>query len=273
MDRFKALERLSEPWLTTESTYANIKQTILTEDINPEQILQDEQPFESANGIALVSLKGLMVKHPTPMEQLLLGATCTASFTSQIEQLIGNPSVSGVMLDLDSGGGSVQGVIEASQAVEKLTKEKPVVAFTDGLMASACYWIGSQASDIIASPSSRIGSIGVYMPVADYTEQYAKAGIKMDVIRNKEGVHKGAGLEGTKLTDTQRARMEEEVQEIFNEFKSAIQAKREVKDDAMQGQAFIAKSAVESGLIDAIGSFEDAFFILEKAVKKQQGLT
>ena len=271
--KFKALQRLADPWLTSRETYNFVRQTIIEASDTQDLKLEDEQNMEVGNGLAFVSLKGLMIKNPTPMERAFLGATCTQAFTTQIEDLIHTEGVQGVMIDMDSGGGSVQGVIEASEAVKKLAEKKPVVAFTDGMMASACYWVASQATDIVASPSARVGSIGVYLPVADHSEQYAKEGIKVDVIRNKDGKHKGAGVEGTSLSDEQRAQMQEEVEEIYKEFKGAVLSNRSVQEEAMQGQALMAKSAVDKGLVDAVGDFEDAFMLLDIAVKKAQGLT
>lgn len=271
--KFKALQRLAEPWLTTRSTYEHVRNVIESAEDNAEFTIAESTNVETANGIALVSLKGLMVKNPSPLEQVFLGATCTQSFTDQIEALIDNSAVQGVLIDMDSGGGSVQGVIEASQAVKKLSDQKPVVAFTDGMMASACYWVASQANDIIGSPSARVGSIGVYLPIADYSEQYAKEGIKVEVIKNEDGKHKGVGVEGTAITEEQRKQIQSEVEEIYGEFKESVLQKRNIKETAMQGQAFMAKGAVEMGLLDAVGNFGDAFMLLEMAVKKSDGLT
>ena len=271
--KFKALQRLAEPWLTTRSTYEHIRKVIESAEDNADYTIAESTNIETSNGIALVSLKGLMLKNPSPLEQIFLGATCTQSFTDQIEALIDNSAVQGVLLDMDSGGGSVQGVIEASQAVKKLSDQKPVVAFTDGMMASACYWVASQSSDIIGSPSARVGSIGVYLPIADYSEQYAKEGIKVEVIKNEDGKHKGIGVEGTAITEEQRKQIQSEVEEIYGEFKESVLQKRSIKETAMQGQAFMAKGAVDVGLIDAVGNFGDAFMLLEMAVKKSEGLT
>lgn len=271
--KFKALQRLTEPWLASRETYDHAKLMIHQANENLIAEPEDLECPEMANGMACVSLKGLMLKNPSPLERVFLGATCTEAFTQQIKDLTINESVQGVILDMDSGGGSVQGVIEASNAVAKLAEKKPVVAYTDGMMASACYWVASQTSDIVASPSARIGSIGVYLPVADYSEQYAKEGVKVDVIKNKDGKHKGVGVEGTEITDEQKAQMQSEVEDIYTDFKESVLKKRNIKEEAMQGQAFMAKSALSMGLIEAVGSFEDAFYLLDIAVKKAQGLT
>jgi len=210
-----------------------------------------------------------MMKNPSIVEKVLLGATCTQAFATNCEEIRKNNSIQGVLLDVDSGGGSVQGVIEASQALREVHKTKPVVAYTDGLMASASYWVSSQATAIVGSPSSRIGSIGVYMPVADYSEQYAKEGINVEVISNKDGIHKGAGLEGTSLSDAQKKQIQAEVEELYGEFKKAVLAVRKIPEDAMKGQAFMGKSAKEQNLIDAVGSFDDAIFLLANEIKNR----
>ena len=272
MSKFRALQRLDEPWLIAKNLLGSIRSTI--EGLDPEIVSEPlgHAPVENINGIALVTLKGTMVKHPTAIEQVFLGAVDTAEFQRQCEEAEKDESVMGVLLDIDSGGGSVQGVMEASDAVRNLHAKKPVVAFTDGMMASAAYWVGSQATDIVGSPSSRVGSIGVYIPHADYSKAYEKEGIKMEVISNKDGVHKGAGLEGTTLTSEQKEQIQAEVEEIFTLFKSAIQQTRNVDEVTMQGQAFMGQSARDNNLIDAVGGFEDALRLLDYEIKNRQGV-
>lgn len=270
MSKFIAMQRLNEPWLISATTYDSIKETLLGLEVDQQVEATEEDKYIEANGIALLSLKGTMMKNPTPIEQAFLGATCTQNFTAQAQEIKKNPAIAGVLLDVDSGGGSVQGVIEASQAIRELHNEKPVIAYTDGLMASASYWVGSQATSIIGSASSRVGSIGVYVPVADYSEQFRQQGVDVDVITNKDGIHKGAGLEGTSLSDEQRNQIQAEVEEIYGEFKNAVTAVRNLPSDAMQGQAFMGKTAREKGLIDAVGTFEDAIYLLDREIKNRR---
>lgn len=269
MSKFLALQRLSQPWLISPQCYDAIHETLSAID-GAEQVepVQNDS-YINNGGIALLSLKGTMMKNPTPIEQVFLGATCTQAFTNYCKEISSNPSIQGVLLDIDSGGGSVQGVIEASESVRELHGKKPVVTYTDGLMASASYWVGSQATSIVGSPSARVGSIGVYVPVIDAREQYAKEGVDIKVITNKDGIHKGAGLEGTSLTTEQEEQIKAEVEEIYTEFKDAILSARKVPSDAMQGQAFMGKKAKEKNLIDAVGGFEDALYLLNQEIKNR----
>ena len=189
MSKFQAMQRLYEPWLINATIWDSIKETIVGLDVDVVAEPIKEKPYSQSNGIAVLSLKGTMMKNPSALEQAFIGATCTQSFTNQVNEIRNDPNIMGVILDVDSGGGSVQGVIEASDAVRELHKIKPVVTYTDGLMASASYWVGSQATAIVASPSARVGSIGVYVPVADYSENYSQQGIEVEVISNKDGRH------------------------------------------------------------------------------------
>lgn len=269
MSKFTALQRLQEPWLISRSLYGTIRSTIEELDADAVGEFIEHPPIDNINGMAMITLKGTMVKNPSAIEQVFLGATDTSEFERQVREVASDESILGVMLDIDSGGGSVQGVMEAASAVRELHQKKPVVAFTDGLMASAAYWVGSQATDIVGSPSSRVGSIGVYVPHADYSEAYAKQGVKMEVITNKEGIHKGAGLEGTTLTSEQKEQIQDEVEEIYGLFKESVTGVRKINNEAMHGQSFMGKSARESGLLDAVGGFEEAIRLLDYEVNNR----
>lgn len=269
MSKFLALQRLNQPWLISHQMFGQLRDTINAWDDNLTAEMPEEDSYSEINGIALLSLKGTMMKNPTAIERVFLGATCTGQLCASINEIGKNPNIKGVLLDVDSGGGSVQGVIEASEALRGLHEQKPVVTFTDGMMASASYWVGSQATTIVASPSARVGSIGVYVPVIDYKEQYAEQGINVEVITNKDGIYKGAGLEGTSLTDEQKAQIQDEVEDIYGEFKNSVLSSRSIPNDAMQGQAFMGKRATEKNLIDAVGDFEDAIYLLGQEMKNR----
>jgi ClpP class serine protease len=102
-------------------------------------------------------------------------------------------------LDIDSPGGTVAGTPELAAAVSALDQKKPVYAFSSGLMASAAYWIASQARAIYATPSAQVGSIGVVQAVVDRSAAINAAGIKVEVF--SVGKYKAMGAPGTPLTD------------------------------------------------------------------------
>ena len=130
---------------------------------------------------------------------------------------------------------------------------KPTVAFTDTEAASAAYWIGSAADRFVATPSATVGSIGVYMAIPDVSKAYESMGVKMEVI--KSGSLKGAGIEGTSLSDAQRANLQEQVNAIHADFREAVRSKRRLaKDEDMEGQVFSGKVAARKGLVTGLGT-------------------
>jgi signal peptide peptidase SppA len=254
--------RLMEPWLISELGYLAIQSTIEQCSSENFEVMETEEPQTEIQGeIAIVPLKGTMLKNPNALEKALLGATDTDVFAQKINEIRGDDSISAVVLDIDSAGGSVGGVAEASTAVRNLEKKKPVVTHTSGLMASAAYWVGSQATMITAGESARVGSIGVYLPFVDASKAYEDQGIKVDIIKNKEGKFKGAGYLGTSLTKEQRGQLQAEVQEIFEDFRNAVENKRGVSEEALQGQTFSAKASVNNRLVDVQGNLMDAILL------------
>src|SRR5690606_27539836 len=95
-----------------------------------------------------------------------------------MQNMLNESNCAGVVLDIDSGGGQVSGTPEFHDVVKNASK--PVVSYTDGLMCSAAYYIGSAASYIVANKrADAIGSIGVMIHFVDLTGYYEKKGAKV----------------------------------------------------------------------------------------------
>ena len=207
------------------------------------------------DGVGIVPIVGVIGKGLSPLEKMM-GAVDVNDVSAAIDAFAANPEVEKVALQISSPGGTVTGVEELANKVRNL--EKPTLAYTDSEMASAAYWIGSAADRVVASPSSTVGSIGVYMAIPDYSEAAKMQGIKMVVI--KSGKFKGAGIEGTSLDEGQMANLQASVDTIHAEFKEAVNMKRKmVKAEAMEGQTFSGKQAAAQGLVTGLAdSFNDA---------------
>jgi signal peptide peptidase SppA len=186
----------------------------------------------------------------------MMGAVDVNEISEALDAFAASPEVEKVALQISSPGGTVTGVEELANKVRSFGK--PTLAYTDSEMASAAYWIGSAADRVVASPSSTVGSIGVYMAIPDYSEAAKMAGIKMVVI--KSGKFKGAGIEGTSLDEGQLGNLQAGVDTIHAEFKEAVNMKRKmVKAEAMEGQTFSGKQAAAQGLVTGLAdSFNDA---------------
>ena len=171
-----------------------------------------------------------------------MGATDSGDIAHALREAGDRPDIKAVFLDIDSPGGTVAGTPELAAAVASLNERKPVYAFSSGLMCSAAYWIASQARAIYATPSARVGSIGVVQAVIDDSAALASEGIKVEVF--SVGKYKAMGAPGTSLNDDQRSLIQSNIEETASEFHAAVLARgRAIPAEAMEGQTFSGRQA------------------------------
>lgn len=218
------------------------------------QFFGEKPKAYKAGKVGVVPLRGVVGKSLAPIDRMT-GAVDLDEFTTDLELMESDPEVEVVLVDISSPGGTVTGVEEAAAMLARMSK--PTVAFTDTEAASAAYWIGSAADRFVATPSATVGSIGVYMAIPDFSEAFKQAGVSMQVI--KAGKLKGAGIEGTSLTDEQKADLQAQVDELHADFKAAVLTKRKmVSDEDMQGQVFTGKTAARKGMVTGlVGSMSE----------------
>jgi len=218
--------------------------------------------------IAMIPVKGVLARNPSLYEM----ACCDFEDIEQLDDMCkiaeSDPEIRGVLLDIDSPGGFVNGTPEMADSVAALAKKKCVIAFTAGMACSAAYWIASQATAVISTRSAIVGSIGVYSALYDLSAYYAEMGVKVEVATNKEATFKAAGLPGTSLSDEQRANWKASVQRDFDEFAAAVTGARpQIQAESMQGQTFNGKQAKAAGLVDGIGDKAFALSYLRSKLK------
>ena len=194
------------------------------------------------DGIATISIEGPILRKPGLFARVIMGATDSEEIGAAIREANDRTDIKAVMLNIDSPGGTVAGTPELANAVASLNEHKPVYAFSSGLMASAAYWIASQARAIYATPSAQVGSIGVVQAVVDDSAALDKEGIKVEVF--SVGKYKAMGAPGNPLTNDQRELIQSNLAEIAGEFHAAVLAKgRAIPPDAMEGQTFSGRQA------------------------------
>lgn len=264
---------INNPWLITQDAYLGMQFAL--DRYLENGTVGEEEPDENmardfaSDNIAVIPVQGTLMRGVSPAVAKFFGITDTAVLKDTIEAIAEDDGIHGVVLDIDSPGGSASGILEAAEAIASLARTKPVYASVEGTMASAAYWLGSQAKTIVASKSSKVGSIGVYLPVVDSSESYKAQGVQVELIKNKEAKYKGAGFDGTSLTEDQKEYLGEMVQDIFEDFKEAvITARPSVPEKAMQGQVYLGGRAKGMQLVDVIGSFEDALSMVKYDIYK-----
>ena len=205
-------------------------------------VLEKFPPF------AIVPVKGVIGSKLSDLDKMC-GCCDIKSVEEMLEDCERDASISTVILDIDSPGGTSVGVPELAARIRGMSKK--VISFTDSEACSAAYWLGSQASEFYATGSASVGSIGCYIAYEDESARYANEGVTVDVIR--AGRVKGAGIAGTSLSAEQRDMLQGEVQEIWEGFKADVKSVREFVDDAsMEGQIFSGKKAADAGLVTGL---------------------
>lgn len=251
------------PWLITEQGWQSVHSLVEAHVIRERAVRPTEDIFGGElavmtveGGVATIPIHGVIGRRMGMLEKSC-GAVDTLDVAEDLNSAMVNPMVKSIILDVDSPGGTVSGVPELAQQIADAAKKKNVVAFANDLMASAAYWVSAGARRVYATPSSTVGSIGVFMPHIDQTKRFEQAGLRVDLI--KSGKFKGAGYPGTALTEEQRALLQTGVNETHEAFKGFIKSYRtRAQDEAMEGQVFSGTKGQEVGLVtNIIGSLDE----------------
>lgn len=268
-----------EPWLITPVMHKQLCDIVSAHIMRPteQHAIAAQMPVNpsprafavAGDNVAVIPVDGV-IGRKFSSTLYSSGVTSVDVLARLVDMAANDEEINAIMLVFDSPGGSVQGVAEAGMAVKRASETKPVIAYADGQMASAAYWIGSQASAIYSWDESSIGSIGVYSAFLDQSRAYEMAGLKPEIF--KSGEHKGMGMPGTSLTPDQKAMIQKSVDEIGVKFRATVQAgrARSIADDVMQGQSFSAAESMANGLIDSISDFAVALADAGRLGRKQK---
>ena len=206
----------------------------------------------TAQQVAVLSIKNPIVKHDQ-----FCGPQGTKSMMRELESLKNNDAIAGVVLDIDSGGGQVSGTPEFYDYLKSF--EKPLVAYTDGLMCSAAYYIGSAADHIVANKrADAIGSIGAYTQILDVTGFYAKKGATLHTIYASKSTEKNKAYRDA-LNGDYESYINKELDPIVETFHSDMLAVRpNLSEATLKGGTWSGDKALAEGLIDEVGTIQTA---------------
>jgi signal peptide peptidase SppA len=219
------------------------------------------KPYVTQNGTAVVQVRGVLGVGLTKFEKLTGGVDMN-EVGSTIDEMLMNPAVKRIAFDISSPGGTVLGTPELAAKVANLPI--PSMAYTNDMMASGGFYVGSQADFVSASPSSYVGSIGVVMVDESYVEYYKQIGLQVEVFR--AGHLKAANIAGTGYSEEQRKDEQDRIERMHKQFKDTVRNKRSyVRDEDMEGQIFTGEEAAAKGLITGLAvSFADALADFER---------
>jgi signal peptide peptidase SppA len=243
-------------------------------------LLFGDKPEMTVQGdTAFIPVMGVIGSNLSSIEKMM-GAVDIDDVKCWLKAAEEDDNIKRIVLEVDSVGGTVTGVPEVANLIKRIGATKHTMAYTEGDACSAAYWLASQCNEFYATPSATIGSVGVYVSMPDFTQAFANEGVRMEVI--KAGKYKASGLEGTSLSDEQRQHIQDDVNEIHEDFKNAVKCVRtEVTDDKMEGQCFSGKkaaghlmvTALADGIEDAIMASNEIFGLNEEDEKHEESET
>jgi capsid assembly protease len=183
----------------------------------------------------------------------------TQDIISILRRLDANSSVSGIVLNIDSGGGMVSGTAELTHTIKNLSK--PTIAYTGGYMCSAAMDIASGANIRMANPyADLIGSIGTMLSYQDFSKMFEKWGATIYEIYAPQSTEKNSEFRA--LVSGDQKPYEDRLKAMTADFISRMEENlsETLKDDGhvMKGKTYTPQQALSVGLINEIGTLEDA---------------
>ena len=178
----------------------------------------------------------------------------------RLEKIRKSASVKGVILAIDSPGGTTAGGEAIFEGVRRLAAEKPVVAQVGTLAASAGYMIASASDHIVARQSSIVGSIGVLVQFPDVTGLMDKLGIKLEEVKSSPLKAEPSPFNVT--TDPERAMLRAMIMDSYDWFIGLVVERRPLSRSEVvalaDGSIFTGRQALQKKLVDELGGESEA---------------
>jgi protease IV len=204
----------------------------------------------SGDKIAIVEIRGVI--------------NSSEDIVRQIKKYREQHGVMAILVRMDTPGG---GVVAGQEIYEELRKTrdsgKPVVVSMGSLAASAGYYISCGSSRIVANRGTLTGSIGVISEFLQLEDLLGKIGVGVKTI--KSGKLKDIGSPTRKMTATEERYYQDLINEVYLQFVGVVECERDLDHEDVlaiaDGRVFTGEKAVELGLVDTIGTYEDAIEI------------
>ena len=253
----------SRPWLIQPEALETIFAVAQRCGEGPEALqtrmgrpLDNARKVSMRDGVAVIPVTGPIFRYANLFTEIS-GATSTAVLASDIQAALDNKYVRAIVLDINSPGGEATGINELAKLIADGRAIKPIKAYASGSMASAAYWIGSAADEVIVDDIAVAGSIGVVMAYQDTSARDAKSDVRTIEIVSSQSPDKRIDP----ATDEGRAKVQSIVDSLASVFVSAVAANRGVDTDKVlsdfgRGGVLVGADAVKAGMADRIGSLE-----------------
>jgi len=224
------------------------------------------------SSVAVIPVVGTITQRADLMSDFS-GGVSTERLGRDIEAMVKDSEVGSIVLDIDSPGGNYTGTPELAEKIYNLRGSKPIVAVANGMAASAAYWIGTAADELVVTPSGEVGSVGVLAVHYDQSQLNADMGIKVSYVTSVP--YKAEFNQDEPLTDMARGELQKQVDEAYGVFVNALAKQRKtsaknVRENYGLGRMFSAAGAVERGMADRVGTLEAEISRLASGIKPKR---
>jgi protease-4 len=213
---------------------------------------EDDIEYVSGRGekIALVELKGVILE--------------SENIVKQLKKYQKDKSIKAILFRVDSPGGGVVASHEIYQSVRQIRDTgKPVVVSMGSVAASGGYYVSCGANLIVANPGTLTGSIGVISQFLRLDPMMQKIGVEMNTI--KSGKHKDAGSPFREMNKEDKKYFQDLMDDVHHQFITIVEKERKLEHnkiiDYADGRVFTGEQAQAMGLVDSLGTLEDAIRI------------
>ncbi len=224
--------------------------------------------------LLVVRLSGMIADRET--NPLLSSLGTAAAAGRELKKALADTHVRAVLLRINSPGGTVATSQELAEAVEALRRAgKPVVASLGDVAASGGYYVAAACDQIVADQGTVTGSIGVIMNMINLSGIESRLGIEPEVV--KSGQFKDIGSPHRAPTPEERAVLQSIIMDSYSQFVSAVAEGRHMKEAAVRkladGRPYSGRQALALGLVDRLGSYEDAIALTQQLARARYHLT
>ncbi len=219
--------------------------------------------------IASIKLEGVITESES--SSFFKNPTSSNEVLEQIIKATKDNSIKGIILRINSPGGTVAASQEIYQALLKARLKKPVVITMGDVAASGGYYIASAGDRIFANPGTLTGSIGVITSYYNFTRLFHKIGVEGITI--KSGKYKDIGNSSRLITEEEKKILQGLLDNSYNQFISDVAKGRGVDKSKIariaEGLIYTGEQAKNVGLVDQLGDYNKALNYTQKLVKKR----
>lgn len=237
-------------------------------EVAQKEVTTVKNKHEAPDKIALIPIYSTLVQRNRGFDGFS-GLTSYASIKNNIQKALVDSSIAGILLDIDSPGGSVAGCFDLCDFIYEARCKKTIWAISNEKAYSAAYAIACSAEKVYTPRTGGVGSIGVIYMHVDESAKNEKEGIKYTPVY--AGKRKVDGASMGPLSAEARKKVQNMVDVTYDIFTQTIARNRSITQDRVkstEAAMFMGDQGVSNGLVDAVHTFDEVINLFSENIGK-----